>query len=56
VNLSIDTPLALASNPTTPLAPRSTGVKQKQLNVFSLVLETINKNNKVIVDVRVKIL
>jgi len=36
----------LASNPTTPLTPKRTGVKRKQLIIFSLVQEAIDKNNK----------
>jgi hypothetical protein len=56
VNLSIDNPLTPTSNPITPLAFNSIGVKWKQSNVFSLVLEAMDKNNKIIIDVRVKIL
>jgi 23S rRNA G2069 N7-methylase RlmK/C1962 C5-methylase RlmI len=47
---STTTPLALANKLKIPLEPRTTCVKHKRSNVFSLVLEALDKNSIVFVD------
>jgi hypothetical protein len=44
------TPLVFTNKLTIPLAPKNTCVKHKRPNVFSPILEALDKNNKMFVD------